>query len=143
MTVIEDKYLSQIATLDSRSGRYAFRGQADSSWKLHSAATRRLIQHLEDDDIENSNAFGHLYLVYHRIALLSPARTCGFDIHDGHSDSDLQLLTKLQHYGAATGLIDFTWDSLVALWFATFSLGGKKKCSGRVFVVDLNDTVQF
>ena len=113
-----------------------------ATWKLHSAATRRLIQYLEDDDIENSNAFGHLYLVYHRIALLDSARTYGFDIHDGHSDSDLQLLTKLQHYGAATGLLDFTLDPLVALWFATSSLGGKK-CRGRVFVVDLNDTIQF
>ena len=142
MTVVEDKYLSKIAALNSKSGRYAFRGQADSSWKLHSAATRRLVQHLGDDDIENSGAFGHLYIVYHRIALLDPARTYGFDIYDGHCDSDLQLLTKLQHFGAATGLIDFTWDSLVALWFATSSLGGKK-CNGRVFVVDLNDTVQF
>jgi hypothetical protein len=32
--------------------------------------------------------------------------------------SNLELLLELQHYGAATGLIDFSRDFLVALWFA-------------------------
>jgi hypothetical protein len=32
--------------------------------------------------------------------------------------SNLELLLELQHYGAATGLVDFSRDFLVALWFA-------------------------
>jgi hypothetical protein len=32
--------------------------------------------------------------------------------------SDLELLLELQHYGAATGLVDFSRDFLIALWFA-------------------------
>jgi hypothetical protein len=31
--------------------------------------------------------------------------------------SDLELLLELQHYGAATGLVDFSRDFLIALWF--------------------------
>ena len=31
---------------------------------------------------------------------------------------DLELLADLQHYGAATCLIDFTQSPLTALWFA-------------------------
>ena len=31
---------------------------------------------------------------------------------------DLELLAELQHHGAATCLIDFTKDLLIALWFA-------------------------
>ena len=34
------------------------------------------------------------------------------------TDSPLQLLARLQHFGAATGLLDFSYSPLVALWFA-------------------------
>lgn len=58
----------------------------------------------------------------------------------------MELLAKLQHFGAATGLIDFTWNSLVALWFACSAGredGHWDKCDGKVFVINLNDPTQF
>ena len=76
---------------------------------------------------------------YHRNVLLEPARTNGFGIDDGHEIFDLQLLAKLQHFGAATGLLDFTWDPLVALWFAC----EKDDCDGTVFAINLNDPTKF
>lgn len=46
--------------------------------------------------------------------------------------SDLELLAQLQHQGAATGLIDFTLDPLVALWFACV---GHPESDGAVYVL--------
>ena len=47
----------------------------------------------------------------------------------GQSSTPLQLLAKLQHFGAATGLLDFTHNPLVALWFACDEPGH----DGKVF----------
>ena len=145
MTTIETKYLTKITKLLPNSGRLAFRGHADNNWKLHSGATRRL---LPKNSGKDSNydlrpvAFGKLFSSYHRSVLLETARKYGFDMNEGHRDSEIQLISKLQHLGAATGLIDFTWDSLVALWFATAIPEGKH-CPGKVIVVNLNDTRLF
>ena len=51
--------------------------------------------------------------------LTDRARLYGF-IPPGFSETPdgLELLAQLQHQGAATGLIDFTRQPLVALWFA-------------------------
>ena len=136
MTVIDEKYLSEISRFPSGC---AFRGQADASWQLHSGATRRLIKHYPENVTQNPS-FSQIYVNYHSAALISPARTNGFDIDDGHQISDLQLLAKLQHFEAATGLLDFTWNPLVALWFACKD---NDNCDGKVFVADLRNPVMF
>ena len=142
MTLLNEKYLSQLSTL---RGRCAFRGQANSTWKLHAAATRRLIQHWDgDESIIHTPGFPRLYATYHHEVLIEPSRTNGFDIAQGHRISDLQLLAKLQHFGAATGLLDFTWNPLIALWFACATAArDSNACDGKVFVVDLNDPIKF
>ena len=145
MTTIDDLYLKKIAQITSPSRRLAFRGQSDSAWRIRSGASRRLLDHLTENpsnDYEGTVPFGKLYVTYHQLAVLEPARTYGFDSNDSQIDSDLKLLSQLQHFGAATGLIDFTWHSLVALWFAASS-PQNRKCSGKVFAVDLNDTTKF
>ena len=136
MTIIDEKYLNKISKF---SGRRAFRGQANGEWKLHSAATRRLIKQLDDENITKKTGFAQIYTSYHRDVLIEQARTNGFGIDDGYRISDLQLLAKLQHFGAATGLLDFTWDPLVALWFTC----EKDDCDGKVFVINLNDPKTF
>ena len=136
--------MAKIAEVTPSSGRLVFRGLADSSWKLHSGATRRLLPKnsgKDSDNDERSLAFGKLYLSYHRV-LLEEACNYGFDTSEGQRDSELQLISKLQHLGAATGLIDFTRDSLVALWFATAIPKGEQ-CPGKIIVVNFNDTKQF
>ena len=137
MSVIEKAFLSKIG--EAQSG-FVFRGQANSTWKLYSAATRRLIRYFNDDEIVTSEShFWQMHLVYHRAVLLDPARKNGFGNDNGHRISDLQLLAKLQSFGAATGLLHFSRDPLVALWYAT----EEYDCDGRVFVVDLNDGTDF
>ena len=119
----------------------AFRGQTDSNWELQSAATRRLVKHV-GTDITHRMDYPRVHASYHIDELIEPARTAGFGIEDGYELSDLQLLAKLQHFGAATGLIDFSWNPLVALWFAC-NRSGADDGDGRVFVAHLNDPSKF
>ena len=136
MTIIDEKFLSKINELPSGS---AFRGQSNSNWNLHSGATRRLIKHYHENIIQAPD-FSRIYANYHSDVLIKPSRTNGFDIDDGYQISDLQLLAKLQHFEAATGLLDFTWNPLVALWFACKD---NEKCEGKVFVINLRDPLRF
>ena len=138
MTRIEEKFLSKVNRFHTA---FAFRGQEDASWKLHSSAVRRLIR--DTDRIAlNTPRFRRIYARYHSYELIEPARTAGFDIEEGRTISDLQLLAKLQHFGAATGLMDFTWNPLVALWFAC-AAGEKDDEDGKVFVINLNDPMRW
>ena len=143
MTVIFEKYLSKVREPPENC---AFRGQKNNAWKLHSAATRRLVKHYHcEEGITTLAHFSQIYMIYHRVALLEPARTNGFGVDNGQRISDLQLLAKLQHFGAATGLIDFTWDPLVALWFACESYLDKEgnESNGKVIAIDFSDPTQF
>ena len=92
------------------------------------------------NEIQAEPRFPHMYISYHRDTLIEPARTQGFGIEDGRSISDLQLLAKLQHFGAATGLLDFTWDPLIAIWFACHNA---PDADGKVYVVNTTDTIHF
>ena len=131
-----EKYLTKLREVTSRPGIYAYRGQADSQWPLHSTATRRLIREY-GDKLLKLPSFSNEYLKYHRETLVEPARARGFDLENGRKVSDLQLLAKLQHFGAATGLLDFTWSPLVALWFASH----EPECEGQLFVVNTRDPI--
>ena len=138
MTRIEEKFLSKVNRFHTA---FAFRGQEDASWKLHSSAVRRLIRGTEPI-VLMTQRFRKIYASYHRLELIEPARTAGLDVEEGRTISDLQLLAKLQHFGAATGLMDFTWNPLVALWFAC-TAGDKGDEDGKVFVINLNDPMRW
>ena len=91
---------------------WMWRGQSDISWPVHSAAFRRLFptnRNIKDEDIFN-----------YEKDLLEQATHKGFRSIDGCLISDIELLARLQHHGAATRLIDFTRNMLIALWFACF-----------------------
>ena len=132
-----DKFLVQIADAAKAAGMCAYRGQQDSRWSLYSAATRRLIKE-HDKEVVLVPDFSTLYINYHRDVLVEPARMRGFGFRSGRRLSDLELLSKLQHFGAATGLLDFTWSPLVALWFASQD----PTCDGKLFVIDTNDPIR-
>lgn len=137
MTVVERAFLSKIGDLPSTC---VFRGQADCSWKLLSAATRRLISYFDNDESVIENVlYADMHWVYHRSVLLDPARGHGFGSANGHKIPDIQLLAKLHGFGAATGFLDFSLDALTALWYACEEDG----CDGRVFVLDLDGESRF
>ena len=64
--------------------------------------------------------------------LLDNARLRGFQERQGKSDTDLELLADLQHQGAATCLIDFTTNALIALWFACEERSDQPEPAGKV-----------
>ena len=94
-------------------GRYVlYRGLASDAngYKLSASLHRRMVR--EGKPIQPPQ--------FARAAqeLVEQARMEGHDRDIGEQATDLEILAKLQHYGAATCLIDFTKNPLVALWFA-------------------------
>ena len=114
MDTILARYMRLIHGTVPDTGTHVFRGQSDAGWPLRSGASRRLTA----DGIKEDNAcFLDEYLEYHR-DLLDRARRVALYGQRDRTDSPLQLLARLQHFGAATGLLDFSYSPLVALWFA-------------------------
>ena len=132
-----EKYLDQIFQATDPTGIYAYRGQSNSEWPLHSAATRRLVNEY-DDTITADPRFSELYVEYHSAALVEPARSRGYAIEAGRTLNVLELLAKLQHFGAATGLLDFSWSPLVALWFACQDT----QKDGKLFLANTGDPIR-
>ena len=133
------RYLQELEELigsEASEGNYAYRGQANADWKMvESGAFRRLGKpNLPKED----------FISYHEKKLLEPARMDGHGVEDGRKLSDLELLAKLQHYGAATCLIDFTRNFPVAMWFACRSHKEKgKEKNGRIFILNTSDEKNF
>lgn len=92
--------------------RFAWRGQIDASWPLHSSLYRRINltkgKTLTEAEIakEEKNILAEL----HRWGLHSSSQTGRLSI--------LNQLAILQHYGAPTRLIDITFNAWVGAWFA-------------------------
>lgn len=116
------------------SGQLAYRGQEDYSWDLVSSAERRIKKGRSDtNDVPNET-----FVKYHE-DLLNKCRLSKFDRFDVEQLKDLELLAALQHYRAATCLIDFTRSALIALWFACENYN----VDGKVFVLDTGDSTRF
>nr|WP_249432982.1 FRG domain-containing protein [Enterobacter cloacae] len=97
---------------------YLWRGQGNIAWPIHSSAYRRL---------EKDKTFPPSEITmrdYERELLLN-AKHQGYHHENGRTLPDFELLAKLQHHGAATRLVDFSRNMLVALWFACNSESDK------------------
>jgi len=110
-----------------------YRGQAKASREVDCSAIRRLKKDpILDKSLKEYPALEKGYLTSYLRSLIDKARTRGFlpESFD-KQPSDLELMAQLQHQGAATGLIDFTRQPLVALWFACNKYGNKAKQEDR------------
>ncbi len=129
------EFQTQLIQLNPGNSNLLYRGQPDSSWNVSCSAARRLTQN-PAHPVE-SHLINHLLVGYLEI-LLAKAKMrqflpAGFDT----SSADLELLAQLQHQGAATGLIDFTRQPSVALWFAC---NEAFENDGAVYVLPLSAT---
>lgn len=88
---------------------HMWRGQSNIGWRLDHSAYRRL--KLENRDVSERS------LEHYEENLLAHATHKGYRFQEGKMLSDFELLAKLQHHGAATRLIDFSRNALIALWF--------------------------
>ena len=119
-----------------KDGQYLFRGVTKETYGIEASACRRL-------PVADQNNPTKLLKINQE--LIDKARGLGHDQRDGRQLTDLELLAELQHYGAATCLIDFSRNSLVALWFACQTSSDRKangKTNGKVFAINCDDTVR-
>ena len=102
-----------------------YRGLRKASWQVEAASFRRVNRNreVEIDYLED---------------LLKKARNRRFDRREGVKLHALEILADLQQNGAATCLMDFTRDSLVALWFACQSQESKEEIEdGKVVALSV------
>ena len=121
-------------------GQYLFRGVPDKQYKIEAAACRRLPEPDRNNPIK---------LLKINQELIEKSRLLGHDQLGGERLSDLALLTELQHFRAATCLIDFTRNAFIALWFAceqistTESEDIVEETDGKVYAVRIDDPACF
>ena len=119
-----------------QGGLILYRGLPDADWEVESSAYRR-IGKSRDISSETVPAITFQNYIDH---LLDEAGLRGFRERRDKSLSDLELLAELQHYGAATCLIDFTTSALIALWFACQEEEGK---AGKVVAMATDSIERF
>jgi len=119
------------------SGCFTFRGQCCSSWELEPGIIRRIKKTYTG--IDQGGLLFSLSLDS-TIDLLKSARSSK---HFKQKECDLNILAILQHYGAATPMLDFTNDPLVALYFACqpYEQNGNES-DGKVFSINYPDQVR-
>ncbi len=126
-----EEIVQTIAGQSQNMTRPVYRGQGDVDWEPESGAVDRLRKAYGEDLPLDAGELRNLVAEYHRERLIMPMQ-----VVDGADLSDLQRLSVLQHQGAATGLLDFTENPLVALWFACTDEFDK---DARVFLLDVGD----
>lgn len=106
-------WLEQLAGENNDNATWVFRGQGDSRWMLETSLGRSLFA----DGVMKPELDLKGVLDMERTAMKEfqreSARTAEY-----RSLGNVELLSLMQHYGAKTRLLDFSFSPLVALYFA-------------------------
>ena len=86
-----------------------YRGLRDKNWANEPSINRRL---------PNGDKGNLLKILEATKKLLEDFKNENFDLETDQTIYDLHVLAHLQHYGAATCLIDYTYDPNIALRFS-------------------------
>ena len=125
---LED-YIGYIGDIATSEKSHLYRGQEDAEWQVTSSALRRL--ELEEEYSAADDAFPYVYLEY----LLQIIYDVKLNYPSTYRNLfPLECMAHLQHNGVATGLIDFTLNPLVALWFACAYQ--QEEIDGKVIVLE-------
>ncbi len=103
-----DKFRELVEGPDLKS--WAFRGHANFSWRLYSTLSRHLLDFRVDKRAWRKQE-ERILRIFRRKAHL-------FLTHVPDADDSFQWLALMQHHGAPTRLLDFTWSPYVAAFFA-------------------------
>ena len=118
-------------------GGFLFRGVTNEEYDISASAYRRL----ENGD-ENGNVKFEKFVQINR-GLIGNIRLQDMDWKNGRKLRDLEILAELQHFRAATCLIDFTYNALIALWFACYPESENVTRCGKVVAVRVDKEHQF
>ena len=121
-------------------GGYLFRGMTNEEYDISASAYRRL-KNTQDGD-ENRSVEFEKFVQINR-GLIKDVRLRDLDRKDGRKLRDLEILAELQHYRAATCLIDFTYNALIALRFACDQNSDNATRCGKVVAVHADQGHQF
>ena len=122
-------YIAEINTIavPTDDNRYIYRGQKNATWRIQSGALRRL----QKEPLEYPELLPYFFKGYiHQI--IDEVQLRYSSVYNNLTA--LECMAHLQHNRVATGLIDFTYNPLVALWFACET---DEATDGKVFVVNV------
>lgn len=109
---------------ESSNGNYIFRGEnMKYNVPCCSSLYRKCEQYI-------SNGFKEV-LPQIQLQMLDKAKR-----YYSNSESDIKVLSDLQHYGAKTNLIDFTKNILIALFFACNDIKASEDKDGIIYFLD-------
>ena len=105
-----------------KEGEFVFRGVTNEEYPIQASAVLRPD---EKEQIDEKKRRFEKFLYINK-DLIRKAKQRGYNKKDGTELNVLDILAELQHYGAATCLIDFTYSAQIALWFACQPVPKKK-----------------
>lgn len=113
-------------------GGYLFRGVTNEKYDISASAYRRLIN---TDESQGGRDVNFEKFIQINSGLIRNVRQQDMDWKNGRKLRDLEILAELQHFRAATCLIDFTYNALIALWFACYQDSENATTCGKVVAV--------
>ena len=141
-------YINQINIITDSEKDYLYRGQRNAEWQVNSSAYRRLeisvspserASVTEQASVTEYNRLSDVLRSPHRDYLLQIVNEIQLKYPSTYRDlHPLECMAHLQHNKVATGLIDFTFSPLVALWFAC-NKEDDEDTNGKVIVLE-NDS---